>query len=62
MLVAGDIRDCYGTDTGVYDASTGARADTPSGKRRLATATLRLEGGTWKMERLADEGLGCTAA
>lgn len=56
------IRDCYGTTTGVYDSATGAREDSPSGKRHLATATLRLEGGIWKMERLADEGLGCTAA
>lgn len=56
------VRDCYGDATGIYDAATGARQDTPSGKRHLATATLRLEGGTWKIERLADEGLGCTAA
>lgn len=56
------VRDCYGDSTGIYDAATGARQDTPSGKRHLATATLRLDGGTWKIERLADEGLGCTAA
>jgi hypothetical protein len=56
------VRDCYGDATGIYDAASGARQDTPSGKRHLATATLRLDGGTWKMQRLADEGLGCTAA
>lgn len=56
------VRDCYGDGTGVYDAATGAREDTPSGKRHLATAMLHIESGTWKMFRLADEGLGCTAA
>jgi hypothetical protein len=56
------VRDCYGDATGIYDAATGERRDTQSGKRHLATATLRLDGATWKMERLADEGLGCTAA
>jgi hypothetical protein len=56
------VRDCYGDGTGVYDAATGKREDTASGKRHLATATLHLENGIWKMERLADEGLGCTAA
>lgn len=56
------VRDCYGDGTGVYDAASGKREDTASGKRHLATATLQLDNGTWKMERLADEGLGCTAA
>jgi len=56
------VRDCYGDGTGVYDAATGAREDEPSGQRHLVTATLRLDEGTWKVERLADEGLGCTAA
>lgn len=56
------VRDCYGDNTGVYDASTGARDDKPSGQRHQVTATLRLQGGGWKVERLADEGLGCTAA
>lgn len=56
------LRDCYGDTTGVYDAATGKRQDQPSGQRHLVTATLRLDGGTWKVERLADEGLGCTAA
>lgn len=56
------VRDCYGDNTGVYDAATGARDDKPSGQRHLVTATMRLDGGAWKVERLADEGLGCTAA
>lgn len=65
VTVDGDtatVRDCYGDTTGVYDAATGARQDQPSGQRHLVTATLRLVSGTWKVERLADEGLGCTAA
>lgn len=56
------VHDCYGDNTGVYDASTGAREDKPTGQRHLVTATMRLDNGTWKVERLADEGLGCTAA
>lgn len=56
------VRDCYGDDTGVYDAASGARDDKPTGQRHLVTATLRLQDGTWKVERLADGGLGCTAA
>lgn len=55
------VRDCYGDDTGVYDAESGEREDEPTGQRHLVTATLRLEEGTWKVERLEDEGLGCTA-
>lgn len=56
------VRDCYGDDTGVYDAASGERDDTPTGQRHQVTATLRLMDGAWKVERLADEGLGCTAA
>ena len=56
------VHDCYGDNTGVYDAATGARQDKPTGQRHLVTATMRLDNGTWKVERLADEGLGCTAA
>ena len=56
------VHDCYGDNTGVYDASTGAREDKPTGQRHLVTATMRLDSGTWKVERLADEGLGCTTA
>ena len=56
------VRDCYGDDTGVYDGTTGAREDKPTGQRHLVTATLHLDGVTWKVERLKNEGLGCTAA
>lgn len=56
------VRDCYGDDTGLYDAETGAREDEPTGQRHLVTATLLLEEGTWKVELLEDEGLGCTAS
>jgi hypothetical protein len=57
------VHDCYDdSSAGVYDATTGAREDKPSGQRHLVTATMRLDHGAWKVERLADEGLGCTAA
>jgi hypothetical protein len=56
------VRDCYVDDTGVFDVATGARDDEPTGQRHQVTATLRLQDGTWKVERLAEEGLGCTAA
>lgn len=55
------IEDCYGDDTGVYDATSGKREDTPSGQRHLLTATLRLADNTWKVAQLEDGGLGCTA-
>lgn len=55
------IEDCYGDDTGVYEAATGKREDAPTGQRHLVTATLRLDGEIWKVERLEDWGLGCTA-
>lgn len=58
---AATVRDCYGDNTGVYDADTGEREDEPTGQRHLVTATLLLEEGTWKVERLEEEGLGCTA-
>jgi hypothetical protein len=59
---AATVRDCDCDNTGTYDAATGARQDVASGKRHLAMATLRLDGGMWKVVQLADEGLGCTAA
>jgi hypothetical protein len=55
------VEDCYADDTGVYEVSTGKREDTPTGQRHSVTATLRMEGEVWKVERLEDGGLGCTA-
>lgn len=56
------VRDCYLDNTGVYDAATGVRKDTSSGVRHLATASLELIDGTWKVSTLTKEGDGCTAA
>ena len=56
------VSDCYGDGTGLYDAESGMRLDQPSGRRHLVAATLRRVDGTWKVERLADRGLGCTAS
>jgi len=59
---AATVRDCYLDNTGVFDAATGERHDTPTGVRNLITATLQLEGSTWKVSDLKQEGDGCTAA
>ena len=59
---AATVRDCYLDNTGVFDATTGERHDTPTGVRHLITATLQLEGATWKVSDLKQEGDGCTAA
>lgn len=56
------VRDCYLDETGVFDASTGARRDTATGVRHLITATLVVEDATWKVSELRQEGDGCTAA
>jgi hypothetical protein len=56
------VRDCYLDNTGVFDATTGERHDTPTGVRHLITATLQLDGSTWKVSDLKQEGDGCTAA
>jgi hypothetical protein len=56
------VRDCYLDNTGIYDAATGERRDTPTGVRHLITATLVLEDRTWKVSDLTQEGDGCTAA
>jgi hypothetical protein len=65
VSVVGDtatVRDCYLDNTGIYDAATGTRKDTPSGVRHLITASLKREGGMWKVSDLHKEGDGCTAA
>ena len=65
VSVVGDtatVRDCYLDNTGIYDAATGTRKDTPTGVRHLITATLVREGGAWKVSDLRKEGDGCTAA
>lgn len=65
VSVTGDnaaVRDCYLDSSGVYDAATGTRKDTPSGTRHLVTASLVRDGGVWKVSDLKKEGDGCTAA
>jgi hypothetical protein len=64
ISIVGDtaaVRDCYLDNTGVYDAA-GTRKDAASGVRHLVTATLKLDGGVWKVSDLKKEGDGCTAA
>ena len=48
--------------SGPLQRMTAAMKDVASGKRHLATAKMRLDGSTWKVVNLTDEGLGCTAA
>ena len=52
------ITDCYLDNTGVYDAG-GTRKDAASGVRHLIDVELVLEGGRWKVARIAREGDGC---
>src|SRR5688572_28815009 len=56
------VRDCYLDNTGVFDAESGERHDTATGVRHLITATLVVEGDTWKVSDLEQEGDGCTEA
>ena len=54
------VEDCYGDNTGVYESASGKREDAPTGQRHMVTATLRMVGDVWKVERLEDGGVGCT--
>ncbi len=65
VSVLGDeatVRDCYLDNTGVFDAATGERKDRASGVRHLVSASMRLDGGTWKVSSIQKEGDRCTAA
>ena len=65
VSVLGDeatVRDCYLDNTGVFDAATGERKDRASGVRHLVSASMRLDGGSWKVSRIDKEGDGCTSA
>ena len=65
VSVVGDtatVRDCYLDNTGVFDATTGERHDQSTGVRHLITASLQLEGSTWKVSDLTQDGDGCTGA
>ena len=57
---AAEVRDCYLDRTGVYDAESGERKDTESGRRHLITARLVREAAHWKLTSIAREGDGCT--
>lgn len=53
------VRDCYADSTGVYDAETGERKDTPTGVRHDITAAMVLDGATWKVSDITREGDEC---
>ncbi len=53
------VADCYADSTGVYDAETGERKDTPSGARHRITAEMVLDGAVWKVSDITREGDGC---
>ncbi len=53
------VADCYADSTGVYDAKTGGRKDTPSGVRHRITAEMVLDGAVWKVSDITREGDGC---
>ncbi len=53
------VADCYADSTGVYDAETGERKDTPSGVRHRITAEMVLDGAVWKVSDITREGDGC---
>ncbi len=53
------VSDCYADSTGVYDAETGERKDTPSGVRHRITAEVVLDGAVWKVSDITREGDGC---
>ena len=56
------VHDCYTDNTGVYDATTGARKDKPSTARDEVVATLVLDIGVWKVSDLKKVGEGCVPA
>lgn len=63
-VVSGDgasaqVRDCYDDTTGLYRVSDGSRVDTDDPNRHQVLMTLVLEGGTWKVSAITNEGTGC---
>lgn len=56
------LSDCYGDQTGLYNAATGAREDKETQVRLLVTATVTLVDGVWKVASVKHEGDGCTAS
>jgi hypothetical protein len=56
------VADCYGDSTHVFDASTGQQKDPQGDTRFQITATLILDGDTWKVSAIKKEGQPCTPA
>lgn len=53
------VRDCYDDTTGLYRVSDGSRVDADDPNRHQVLMTFVLEGGTWKVSAITDEGTGC---
>ena len=62
-VVAGTatLRDCYFSRILVYSTATGQPIGSGDTNRSLVTATLVLDGGTWKVSAIRHEGDGCVA-
>lgn len=55
------LRDCYFSRILVYSTATGQPIGSGDTNRSLVTATLVLDGGTWKVSAIHHEGDGCAA-
>lgn len=55
------VRDCYDDTTGLYRVSDGSRVDADNPNRHQVLMSLVLEGGTWKVSAITDEGEACHA-
>jgi hypothetical protein len=60
--VRATITDCYASHILVYDAASGKPTGPEPSQRTLVTATMVLEGSTWKVAAITHEGEGCTPA
>lgn len=56
------INDCYGDSTHIFDRTTGSQKDPPESVRYQVTATLVVEGGTWKVSAMKKTGEACIPA
>jgi hypothetical protein len=54
------VRDCMDDRTGAFRIADDSRIDTDDPARRTYLATLRLDGSTWKVERVTTEPEPCT--
>ena len=54
------VRDCMDDRTGAFRVADGSRIDTDDPDRRTYVATMRFEGGAWKVERVTTEPESCT--